>query len=294
MRFFFNDTATTEIYTLSLHDALPIYVQKFAKEYVRPNNSYVIVVGNAGDVAKKLKKFSIDGTVNYYDVNAEKYNPSARKIPAGVTAMSVLNNYIKAIGGEKKLLAVKDRKTVMKGKIQKFDFTLTIIQKAPDKYHSFMDAGVMKQTQVFNGKKGSTSAMGQSRAMTPKQIQNMKISSMLFSVFAYKKNDVKKKLTGMEKVNGKDTYKLTLTFPSGKKVTQYYNVDDGLRVKEVSSLKTPRGSFSQTTEFGNYKKVDGIKYPFKISQQMGPQNITMTVTSVEVNKGVKDSIFKVK
>src|SRR3712207_7923860 len=26
--FFFNDTATTEIYTLSLHDALPIYVPK--------------------------------------------------------------------------------------------------------------------------------------------------------------------------------------------------------------------------------------------------------------------------
>src|SRR2546429_8501007 len=25
--FFFNDTATTEIYTLSLHDALPIYVE---------------------------------------------------------------------------------------------------------------------------------------------------------------------------------------------------------------------------------------------------------------------------
>src|SRR2546430_8609483 len=28
--FFFNDTATTEIYTLSLHDALPIWAQKFA------------------------------------------------------------------------------------------------------------------------------------------------------------------------------------------------------------------------------------------------------------------------
>src|SRR2546427_9708709 len=27
--FFFNDTATTEIYTLSLHDALPIYIQEF-------------------------------------------------------------------------------------------------------------------------------------------------------------------------------------------------------------------------------------------------------------------------
>src|SRR3712207_8018566 len=28
MFFFFNDTATTEIYTLSLHDALPIYILK--------------------------------------------------------------------------------------------------------------------------------------------------------------------------------------------------------------------------------------------------------------------------
>src|SRR5689334_24185421 len=28
MSFFFNDTATTEIYTLSLHDALPIYTEK--------------------------------------------------------------------------------------------------------------------------------------------------------------------------------------------------------------------------------------------------------------------------
>src|SRR5207253_10649167 len=30
--FFFNDTATTELYTLSLHDALPIYVDAAASE----------------------------------------------------------------------------------------------------------------------------------------------------------------------------------------------------------------------------------------------------------------------
>src|SRR3712207_7339268 len=29
--FFFNDTATTEIYTLSLHDALPIFSPQFAR-----------------------------------------------------------------------------------------------------------------------------------------------------------------------------------------------------------------------------------------------------------------------
>src|SRR5260221_12729148 len=33
--FFFNDTATTEIYTLSLHDALPIYIGKRTPRAVR-------------------------------------------------------------------------------------------------------------------------------------------------------------------------------------------------------------------------------------------------------------------
>src|SRR5256885_16382576 len=33
--FFFNDTATTEIYTLSLHDALPIFAKQFSYEAVK-------------------------------------------------------------------------------------------------------------------------------------------------------------------------------------------------------------------------------------------------------------------
>src|SRR3712207_7525221 len=37
--FFFNDTATTEIYTLSLHDALPIYVL-FCSPHPRVEPSY--------------------------------------------------------------------------------------------------------------------------------------------------------------------------------------------------------------------------------------------------------------
>src|SRR5258706_5563337 len=33
--FFFNDTATTEIYTLSLHDALPIYITRALREQLK-------------------------------------------------------------------------------------------------------------------------------------------------------------------------------------------------------------------------------------------------------------------
>src|SRR5258708_25006884 len=38
--FFFNDTATTEIYTLSLHDALPIYRFARMRECIRADRAF--------------------------------------------------------------------------------------------------------------------------------------------------------------------------------------------------------------------------------------------------------------
>src|SRR5437667_14463 len=39
--FFFNDTATTEIYTLSLHDALPIYIQSVSRSSIQRTSSTI-------------------------------------------------------------------------------------------------------------------------------------------------------------------------------------------------------------------------------------------------------------
>src|SRR2546429_7403268 len=38
--FFFNDTATTEIYTLSLHDALPIFGLLIGQHFQSPSREY--------------------------------------------------------------------------------------------------------------------------------------------------------------------------------------------------------------------------------------------------------------
>ena len=54
--FFFNDTATTEIYTLSLHDALPIFWVRDLKD-VNGNRTYVSVgeANNAGTILNYLQ-----------------------------------------------------------------------------------------------------------------------------------------------------------------------------------------------------------------------------------------------
>src|SRR3712207_6953148 len=63
MFFFFNDTATTEIYTLSLHDALPISPSRSATPSTRrargcfePDHAPVAQQGRAGRRARRDRK----------------------------------------------------------------------------------------------------------------------------------------------------------------------------------------------------------------------------------------------
>src|SRR5258708_26847026 len=52
--FFFNDTATTEIYTLSLHDALPISLVFERTQRFREVGSGLLLAGNAVKALEKL------------------------------------------------------------------------------------------------------------------------------------------------------------------------------------------------------------------------------------------------
>src|SRR3712207_7837920 len=52
--FFFNDTATTEIYTLSLHDALPIYRLHEMKLLGKTEAGYTLLMAGLDAIALKI------------------------------------------------------------------------------------------------------------------------------------------------------------------------------------------------------------------------------------------------
>src|SRR2546422_8039252 len=65
--FFFNDTATTEIYTISLHDALPIYRASctiFSRSFSRRISSKAFRRGSAKD-RKSTRLNSSHGYISY-------------------------------------------------------------------------------------------------------------------------------------------------------------------------------------------------------------------------------------
>src|SRR3712207_7604453 len=62
IRFFFNDTATTEIYTLSLHDALPIWGSRYGsflpcRRYTRrARNRSQVRWGRTGSIGGRMRR----------------------------------------------------------------------------------------------------------------------------------------------------------------------------------------------------------------------------------------------
>ena len=100
-------------------------------------------------------------------------------------------------------------------------------------------------------------------------------------------------LTGIETVNSTDCYKIELTTEGGKNWVQFYSIDSGLKIKEVKEVETSQGNFQQETFYSDYKEVDRLKFPFKIKQSFGMQTIEMNVSSVKLNKGLKDSDFEI-
>lgn len=268
-------------------------VLEIAKKYIKPSNAYILVVGNKDEVAKNLTKFSLTGKIEYYDVFGNQYDPSLKKLPAGLTVEQVLNKYIDVIGGKENIMNVKDRTIKMTGSTQGMNINVTISQKYPNKLYQMIDAGVFQQKTIFDGEKGKLEFMGQTQEISGDQLEYLKNEAM-DAVLDYSKYGIKPELSAIETINGKDAYKVTLTFPSGQKSIQYYDVETGYLIRTVNNVYTPQGSFTQTMDLSDYREVKGVKYPFKYVQSFGPQSIELTVSSIEVNSNLSDSLFEVK
>ena len=111
--FFFNDTATTEIYTLSLHDALPIYrdevnpegdtiedlITNLADRYLNINCAcFTPNEGRIDDILRYVKEYNIDGVVysnlSFCHTYSVEYNRVEKALKeAGIPMINIETDY---------------------------------------------------------------------------------------------------------------------------------------------------------------------------------------------------------
>ncbi|MBF4985067.1 insulinase family protein, partial [Nonlabens mediterrranea] len=141
-------------------------VKRVANKYLSPDKIRIVLVGKAGDILEPLEKMTLNGQpvpIKFYDKNAnETERPSTIEIPAGLTAQTVLDNYIKAIGGKDAVMKINDisqfsaftspmGEVIMDTKSQKGDNWVMVMKMG----------GRELNKQVYKDGKGTVSGMGQ-------------------------------------------------------------------------------------------------------------------------------------
>jgi len=243
----------------------------------------------------KIKSIVIDPAHDFPDINPTNNTwtgqPAERPVPAGVSAASVMDKYFAAVGGKDKLMAVKDVVIVATANVQGQQVIETRKFLAPDASVLDIELPDMKMHAihlVVNTDSVSLTQMGQSPKLDEATKKEIRENSTAFPELNFSNEGYTTQLTSIKNIDGTDAYELKVTTPSGHVNLYYYAVGSGLRIREVRS--TSQGS--ATTEYGDYRDVNGIKFPWHIDDNQGEVELDMKVQSVKVNTGLTPGDLK--
>ena len=266
-------------------------VQRVAKKYYKPDNLRIVVVGKGSEVLEGLKNLKgpkgKDIPVSYFDKNGNPTTEPNYKMAAdtGVTAESVINKYINAVGGRKILEAVKSVKIDADAEIQGMQLGLEVKKTTKNQSAIVVSmGGNPMQKVIFDGEKGFMSGQGQRMDYTDGQNKAAKIDAVPFPELSAKDT----KLERIEDVDSKSAYVISL----GDGHEAFYDKESGLKIKEVTTTEMNGQKIATSIFYEDYQAVNGIQFPFTVKQAAGPQELTFRVSKITINEDVADLDFQ--
>ena len=216
------------------------------------------------------------------------------------TADEVINKHIDAMGGKDKIAGLKAVKMVASvdvGPNMKAPMTMYIVNNKS--FRMDMEIQGMKMSQAVDGDSGwAVNPFGgkkEAERMNAEDIRNSKDQMELTgSLFNYKEKGSKVEYIGKEDMEGTDTYKLKVTKKNGDNLYVYLDAGSYLQLKETSKHKFQDKEITSETIFSNFKKVDGIMFPFTIeNREVGESSgQAMNFDEIVVNPKIDNMLFK--
>lgn len=211
------------------------------------------------------------------------------------TVDEVVDNYINAIGGKEKMLALKTIKMDGSLNVQGFDVgVVTTTSHGVGMRTDISVPGMGEGYQIMTPTKGwsympfqgQTSPEEVGEDMVKAGQNSLDLQSPLLN---YKEKGHKVELLGKEKAEGKDCFKLKFTNKFGKESTVFIDATTYYRVKTVSKATVNGEEMDVETIYSDYRKnADGYVFAYAQTSPRG----TITYSAIEVNKPVDENIFK--
>jgi hypothetical protein len=227
------------------------------------------------------------------DVNPDNNSFSGLSIPAGVTAATVVKNYIDAVGGEARLKDVKDLTVNSTGSVQGAEVLRVNKYIRPGKFDQDITVPSYNNLVVYHIVivDDSIKIVQLNKPVTiTKDLKGpVKARYGLFPELDFSKTGYTMQLQpGYKVVNGALAYEIKVTSPDGTRVNYFYDQKTGLKVKQFTDVPN-----STVMEFGDYQSIQtGIKIPFSEHTNVVGQAIEFKVTSTTVNSGLTADAFK--
>ena len=267
-------------------------VHKAAQKYMDINKARVVITGKGSDVLDNLEQLTFNGKkvpIKYYDKYANETDKPdySVTIPEGMTAHDVLEKYIEAIGGKEKLSEVTSYAIKAEADMQGTKLNLEIMKTSKNQF--MQDIKVMGNSmskQVVDGAKGYMVVQGQRKDLSEEEVKKIKEESVPFPELDLLLMDVT--LEGVEVIDGKKTYKIKLS----DEKTSFYDIETALKVRDEVNIEANGQPMKTTFDYGDYKDVAGIKFPFTLTQTMGQQSFDFIIQEIKVNEGVSDVDFE--
>jgi zinc protease len=98
-------------------------------------------------------------------------------------------------------------------------------------------------------------------------------------------------VTGIEDLDGKPAFKLLLSPKQGKPQEQWFDKESGLLKKLRMTMPSPMGELPMNVIFDEYKAIDGILTPVRMTNQMGPLSMTLSFSEILYNPEIPEQTF---
>jgi len=218
------------------------------------------------------------------------------------TADELVTKNIEARGGLEKIKAVKTLRITGQAERSGRPPVAVVIEHArPDEIRQDITRGGMTMVLAYDGKEGWTiqpfGGRKDPQLMGEDDLRDLQLNADIDGPLVdYKAKGNAVEYMGHDTVDGDDALRLKVTLKNGDIL--YYDLDpDSYLEIRRESQEFIRGSVKeQITEYGSYKPVDGVMYPFSRSSwpKSDPtQVVTVSIDKVEVNVPLPESQFAV-
>ncbi len=278
-------TYLTKLDAVSKDDVL-----NMSQKYLFAKNCNIIVVGNEAVLAK-IEQFDADGKIEKMDAFGNEVKEIA---PADISADDLLKKYTYAVTQATSDKAVAKKLKKVKSVSQKFDFKMsqvpfpiqsTTFWAAPNSEGMKLEGGGMVvQQSYFDGKEGSETSPAGATKLSAEEIASKNKSMGLFPEMNYKTSGMVYELLGIENQNGTNMYVLKTN--DGKTESfDYFDTKTFMKLKSYKITQTEEGPQESTTVYSDYKAVNGILFPHKMTIAFGEMAMNGEAKEILFNIG---------